>query len=169
VHLRGCDNILWRACNLCFTKKPGPSLADADWRRSAGKAYATAVPSHERSFEVWPNWMTSYSGGWDIFPSILRSRRQKARLRPATTGDVKTFLSKISHPPPLTLRIREDLDVKPSKGQDNTNPAANQGRHAKFKTKHGCSRMVMVVVRFDRDFPASGRRATPPPKKFEKA
>ncbi len=111
-------------------------------------------------------------GGWDIFPDSSYEAAAKAGvLDPHHLAMVKTFLSKIKPMPAAFDReYVKMLDGKHVKKGKNKYEIALQIKDdiAKFKTKHGCSRMVMLWCGSTEIFLTQDDVHTTP-EKFEKA
>ena len=111
-------------------------------------------------------------GGWDIFPDSSYDAAAKAGVLDAHhLAEVKSFLSKIKPMPAAFDReYVKMLDGKNVKKGKNKYEIALQMKDdiAKFKKKHGCSRMVMLWCGSTEVFmKAHDVHATP--EKFEEA
>ena len=111
-------------------------------------------------------------GGWDIFPDSSYEAAAKAGvLDPHHLAMVKTFLSKIKPMPAAFDReYVKMLDGKNVKKGKNKYEIALQIKDdiAKFKKKHGCSRLVMLWCGSTEIFLTQDDVHTTP-EKFEKA
>jgi len=89
--------------------------------------------------------MTSYSAAGIFFGQFLRSRRKGRRAGPAPPGDGEIFLRKSSPCRRFDREYVKMLDGKHVKKAEQIRIALQiKDDIAKFKTKHGCSRMVML-------------------------